>query len=227
MSKVISNYGDTNCPSMAVFCDFDGTLSVQDVGASIARLYAAENRSRLRPEFERGNLLPWEYNVLLFEGLYLPEKELDQHLRNIDLDPGGPALMSWCRARRIPFCVVSDGFDYNLERLKEFNNIDFEYRANRLWFENGHWRIAPGYPDPSCECGTGVCKRLLIESFRKLNMSTKIVHIGNGRVSDTCGAVAADYVFAKESLAEELRARDVEFQSFATLFDVISGLDHS
>ena len=50
------------------------------------------------------------------------------------------------------------------------------------------------------------------------------VHIGNGRVSDLCGARAADVVFAKDSLAEELAKQGVAFEAFETLHDVVSGL---
>jgi 2-hydroxy-3-keto-5-methylthiopentenyl-1-phosphate phosphatase len=51
------------------------------------------------------------------------------------------------------------------------------------------------------------------------------VHVGNGRVSDLCGALAADVVFAKDTLAEELAAQGVAFEPFATLRDVVAGLD--
>ena len=52
-----------------------------------------------------------------------------------------------------------------------------------------------------------------------------LVHIGNGRVSDLCGALAADVVFAKDSLATELERRAIPFEPFATLLDVIPGLE--
>ena len=51
------------------------------------------------------------------------------------------------------------------------------------------------------------------------------MHIGNGRVSDLCGAIAADLAFAKDSLAEELESRGVAFERFETLRDVIPQLE--
>jgi 2-hydroxy-3-keto-5-methylthiopentenyl-1-phosphate phosphatase len=51
------------------------------------------------------------------------------------------------------------------------------------------------------------------------------VHVGNGRVSDLCGALAADVVFAKDSLAEELGAQGIGFERFSTLHDVVEGLE--
>ena len=43
-------------------------------------------------------------------------------------------------------------------------------------------------------------------------------------MSDTCGALAADTAFAKDSLADELTKRGVPFVRFATLLDVIREL---
>ena len=51
------------------------------------------------------------------------------------------------------------------------------------------------------------------------------MHVGNGRVSDLCGALAADVAFAKDSLASELTARGVPYRPFATLLDVIPQLE--
>jgi 2-hydroxy-3-keto-5-methylthiopentenyl-1-phosphate phosphatase len=51
-----------------------------------------------------------------------------------------------------------------------------------------------------------------------------VVHVGNGRVSDLCGALAADVAFAKDTLAEELAARQVAYEPFTTLHEVVAGL---
>jgi 2-hydroxy-3-keto-5-methylthiopentenyl-1-phosphate phosphatase len=52
-----------------------------------------------------------------------------------------------------------------------------------------------------------------------------VVHVGNGRVSDLCGALAADVAFAKDTLADELRERRVAYEPFTTLHDVVAGLE--
>jgi 2-hydroxy-3-keto-5-methylthiopentenyl-1-phosphate phosphatase len=43
-------------------------------------------------------------------------------------------------------------------------------------------------------------------------------------VSDTCGALAADLAFAKDSLADELVRRGEPFEPFTTLRDVVPAL---
>ena len=210
---------------LAVFCDYDGTFAVQDVGSSIARRHAGARRPALWEKLLRGELTPWAYNMELLDGLELPEESLEAFLRSVEPDPGAHALVAWCEERGVPFRVLSDGFDRNLDRLQELHGVRFAYDANRLWYESGRWRIAPGHPDPSCSCGTGTCKQARIRAFRTAHPEAQVVHVGNGRVSDLCAARAADRVFAKDSLAEELAAQGVAYDPFETLFDVVEALD--
>ncbi|MEB2346321.1 MAG: alpha-galactosidase [Deltaproteobacteria bacterium] len=212
-------------PALVVFCDYDGTFAVQDVGSTLARRHAGARRAALWPRLERGELTAWEYNLELLDGLRLPEAELEAFLRTVELDPGARELVAWCEARGIPFRVLSDGFDRNLDRLQELHGVRFAYDANHLRYEHGAWRIAAGHPsDGRCDCGTGVCKRSRIEHFRARHPGVPVVHIGNGRVSDLCAALAADLVFAKDSLADELDERGIAYRRFATLHDVVAGL---
>jgi alpha-galactosidase len=211
--------------ALAVFCDFDGTFAVQDVGSTIAKRHAGHRRPALWERLTRGELNAWQYNLELLDGLRLPEEELDAFLRTVELDPGAEALVQWCEAQGVPFRVLSDGFDRNLDRIQSLTGVRFAYDANRLWYEDGAWRIAASAPDPSCDCGTGLCKRGRIQAFRALHPRACVVHVGNGRVSDLCGALAADVVFAKDSLGEELAARGVAYEPFTTLHDVIAGLE--
>ncbi len=209
---------------LAVFCDYDGTFAKQDVGSTIARTHAAEKRAGLWTRLERGELDAWAYNLELLDGLAYPERALNEFLHTIEIDPGGRALVAWCEQQGIPFRILSDGFDYNLERLQRIHGVRFAHDSNRLWYEHDRWRIAARYPDARCGCSTGVCKAARIREFRAAHPSARVVHIGNGRVSDLCGARAADIVFAKDSLAEELARQGVAFEPFETLHDVIEGL---
>jgi 2,3-diketo-5-methylthio-1-phosphopentane phosphatase len=210
---------------LGVFCDFDGTFAVQDVGSTLARRYAGDRRPAAWARFERGEITAWEYNLEILHGLAVPEEALEAFLQSVELDPGARALVGWCEAHGIPFRVLSDGFDRNLDRLQEIHGVRFAYDANRLRYAQGRWQIEAAHPDPSCECGTGTCKRARIEEFRRSNPAARVVHIGNGRVSDLCGALASDVAFAKGSLAEELAKRGAEFQPFETLLDVVAFLD--
>jgi len=210
---------------LAVFCDFDGTFSRQDVGATLAQRLAADRRPKYWASYERGEITAWEYNLQILDRLPLPLADLEAFLHTIELDPGARSLVAWCESHGVPFRVLSDGFDLNLNLLQVLHGVRFAYDANRLRYEAGRWRIRAGFPDPACGCGTGCCKRGRIEAFRRTAPGATLVHIGNGRVSDLCGALAADVVFAKDSLATELARRAAPFVPFATLLDVIPHLE--
>ncbi len=212
---------------LAVFCDFDGTFSVQDVGSTLAQRHAAERRPAEWERFEKGEITAWEYNMAILDGLPVSEATTEAFLKTVELDPGASALLAWCGAHDIPFRILSDGFDLNLERLQKIHGVQFAYDANTLRYEDERWRIGAGYPNPTCDCGTGVCKRGRIQAYRAEHPGRRTVHIGNGRVSDLCGAQEADIAFAKDTLALVLEQRGHPFQRFETLFDVIAALEAS
>jgi 2,3-diketo-5-methylthio-1-phosphopentane phosphatase len=213
-----------DAPVLAVFCDFDGTFARQDVGSTLAVRYAADRRPAQWARFERGEITAWEYNLEILDGLPVGVEALEAFLATIELDPGARSLLAWCERESVPFRILSDGFDWNLDRLQSLNKIHFAYTANHLRIEHGKWRISAGAPDPTCGCGTGVCKGNVLRTLRAASPRTHLVHIGNGRVSDLCGALAADTAFAKDSLADVLAQRGVPFVRFATLNDVIPHL---
>jgi len=209
---------------LAIFCDFDGTFSVQDVGSTLAQRLLPEKRKRLWTRFEQGEFTPWTYAMALLDGLAFSEKDLDAFLETIDLDPGAEAMLEWCAKESVPFRILSDGFDWNLDRLQAMNGVRFTHNANHLEFEGDVWQLAPGRPNEACGCGTGSCKRGLISEYREQHPGAFCVHIGNGRVSDLCGALEADLAFAKDTLAPALDERGHAYCAFDTLHDVIAVL---
>ncbi|HME73293.1 MAG TPA: HAD-IB family phosphatase [Myxococcota bacterium] len=212
-------------PALAVFCDFDGTFAVQDVGSTLAKRHAAERRPAQLARLARGEITAWEYNLEILDRLPLSKAATDDFLETIELDPGAKPLLAFCDAHGLPFRILSDGFDYNLDRLRERHGVRFAYDANRLRFENDTWRIEASLRNPNCGCGTGNCKRARIDAYRAGHPGSRIVHIGNGRVSDLCGALAADIAFAKGSLAEALAENKAPFERFETLHDVVASLE--
>jgi 2-hydroxy-3-keto-5-methylthiopentenyl-1-phosphate phosphatase len=212
---------------IAVFCDFDGTFSVQDVGATLAKRYEPDRQGQEWARYQSGEYTPWQYNMQILDGLPMPQEELELFLRDeLKLDPGAQAMLDFCQSRALPFRILSDGFDWNIGRLQVLHGVSFDYEANRMHYQEGHWRIGPGAPDvDGCGCGTGVCKRGVLRRHRLRHPDALLVHIGNGRVSDTCGAIEADQAFAKDSLAPELERRGEPFEPFETLYDVIPVLE--
>ena len=212
-------------PAIAVFCDFDGTFVGQDVGGGIVRAHLSERREDLWSRWLAGEIDAWTYYETIFDGFVLPEPDRLSFLETIELDPGARELIALCDRAGWPFEVLSDGFDANIVWLRARFGLDFAFRSNRLDVgAEGQWRIAPGGRNPACACGTGTCKRAAIEAFRAGHPGTLVVHVGDGMVSDLCGALAADRVFAKRTLAEALDRVGRAWEGFDTLADVASAL---
>lgn len=214
-----------NGSKLAVFCDFDGTFSRQDVGGRLAQRHLPERRAALAIRYQKGEIDAWQYGVELFDGFSFSTAALDSFLSEIELDSGAKALLEWCQQADVPFRVLSDGFDYNIDKLQRIHGVRFEHASNRLRFEGDVWRVEAGGRNLECPCGTGLCKRQQIEAYRRARLDALCVHIGNGRVSDLCGAEAADIVFAKDTLSEALLERGIHFNAFETLQDVAFLLD--
>lgn len=208
-----------------IFCDFDGTFTVSDVGGTLAERYIKEKRLELSRAFRARELDAWQYAVKLFHDFEFSSAKLDLFLAEIELDPGARALLDWCRSEGAEFRILSDGFDYNIEKLRQMHQLVFDFSANHLSFRENRWCISPGLRNADCDCGTGNCKRLQIENERANQSESLFIYIGNGRVSDRCGAEACDLVFAKETLADALHERGVAYTPFETLNDVVAILD--
>lgn len=73
--------------------------------------------------------------VALLKGVdqFALQKVFDERLR---LNPGGEAMLAGLRAAGIPFALVSGGFTYFTERLRERHGLDYS-RANTLSIEAG------------------------------------------------------------------------------------------
>ena len=121
-----------NDPAVAVFCDFDGTFVVQDVGSGLARTHLGEKRQALWARLESGELDAWTYAEALFTGFDLPEEERLAYLEGIELDPGAVGLLELCDRGGWPFEILSDGFDANIALLRRRFGLDFAFRANSL-----------------------------------------------------------------------------------------------
>jgi 2-hydroxy-3-keto-5-methylthiopentenyl-1-phosphate phosphatase len=137
-----------------------------------------------------------------FETVTTPLNEVvDWLLERARIRPGFAEL---ARERR-PL-IVSSGFHELIEPLLEREGVRdaVELRANRLDPRRGGWRVLFRADHECGACGEP-CKRA------DLPQNGQVVFAGDG-YSDRCAALAADRVFARDGLAEYLRARGVAFE---------------
>lgn len=207
-----------NPSDLAVFLDFDGTITTADTGLYVLERHGAEGWREVDAAYVRGEIPSRE--CLIDEWDLLPQDEalLVATAREVPLDPGFEPLVEALRGCGAEVTVVSDGFGLTVYEVCQA--IDLRVIANRVDWETG--RLEFPYEDRCCACSScGTCKQAPVKAASQAGRTTVLV--GDG-ASDRKAALLADVVFAKDGLARWCSANNVGFLPFETLRDVQQAL---
>lgn len=204
-----------------VLCDFDGTVVTADVQHVILNHYAGDAWLPINEAWRRGEVSTEERARQQWALVHTTEGELAALVTRLPLDPTFQPFVAFCRQRGYHLAIVSDGFDFYIERiLAAYGLSAVPFTANHLAFQNGRIELTVTNPNPAC-CRLGNCKRLVVEQLRSPN--GRVVYVGDG-LSDACGADAADLVFAKGLLAGYCQEHSIPFRPFHDFADVMAEL---
>lgn len=199
---------------IAVFCDFDGTVTRKDSGDEFFRRFG--DFEPHIADLNAGRTTVAEYYRKVCASL--PEGLADEHIEEFaagcEVDAYFAEFVRFCRERSLPLVIVSDGFDRYIVPILRRTGEQVPLRCNVL---DG---IRPVFPcaSESCGCFCASCKRnILLETT---DDSTVIVYIGDG-LSDVCAAEHADMVFAKGALAAYCNRQKIPHHPFRTFADVL------
>jgi 2-hydroxy-3-keto-5-methylthiopentenyl-1-phosphate phosphatase len=205
-----------------VFCDFDGTVSVQDVGEQFFRTFAGEKADGSTYRLLNGQITLQEWLAELCEAI--PSIDLEEFHRFVDqfaVDPHFPEFVRFCRRYEIPVTVLSDGQDAYVERLLAKSlGMRIPFFANHTDFlkVDGRNKISVSFPYTDAECSLcGNCKR-----NHMLNTSADedvLIYVGDG-YSDRCPVRYADFVFAKRQLIAYCQDQNITYFDFNHFGDV-------
>ena len=192
---------------MRLFVDWDGTVTVQD---SLVQVIHEFGDPAILAELEPRvgvDLTLHEEIALEFEAVTTPLDEVVEWvLENVDVRPG---LAELAELRPV---IVSAGFHELIEPVLRREGIELEVLANRVEARPG--RVEGRLPrrgDRCVSCGEP-CKRAGVAG-------APYAYVGDG-YSDRCAAVAADRVFARDSLARHLDEVGVPYEPFDDLREV-------
>lgn len=191
---------------MRLFVDWDGTITVQD---SLVQVIHEFGDPAILAELEPRvgvDLTLHEEIALEFEAVTSPLDEVVEWvLENVDVRPGLAELAE------LEPVIVSAGFQELIEPVLRREGIELEVLANRVEARSDGWRVGFRDGDACVSCGEP-CKRAGVAG-------TPYAYVGDG-YSDRCAAVAADRVFARDSLARHLDDVGVPYEPFDDLRDV-------
>ena len=111
--------------------------------------------------------------------------------------------------------MVSDGIEQGIARILARNYVSLlPILANRLrQVDHNRWRIDFPHASDACHAASGNCK------CKSTPGGKRVLVIGDGR-SDMCVAASADFVFAKDSLAEHCERNGIPYARFDTFSEL-------
>ena len=192
-------YGDTPLSPWHILCDFDNTITLEDVTDGILQRFAPAQWTEIEYAWQIGQIGSKECLFRQIALVRATHHELDAYLDQVGVDPAFSFFVKRCQALGISLEIISDGLDYVIRRILARHDLGhIPFCANQLLFL-GYKRYAVGFPhaDPHCTKAAGVCK-CAVEQRKPQQM---LLLIGDG-TSDCCLAGKVDFVLAKDRLLE-------------------------
>jgi 2-hydroxy-3-keto-5-methylthiopentenyl-1-phosphate phosphatase len=204
---------------VSVLIDFDGTISLEDVGDRLLERLVEDQLeiSRQDRRYHEGRvgsreLIGWCMDVLPRD----PEVLRAEAMR-IGVDPGLVDLVSVVKGMGGAIEVVSDGIGFHIEPLLATLGLEqLPVATNMATLGEGASGVNFAYGNSDCfVCGT--CKRERVRRHQAAGRA--VVFIGDG-TSDRYAAHHADVVFAKDALARWCAEEDIEHVFWDRLTEV-------
>ncbi|GGJ06811.1 2-hydroxy-3-keto-5-methylthiopentenyl-1-phosphate phosphatase [Alicyclobacillus cellulosilyticus] len=211
-------------PSVAIFCDFDGTISENDMIVQIMRRFVpAEAEPLIQAVTER--------RMSVAEGVgrmfaLIPSVRFPEVARfareTVRIRAGFAEFVAFCAARGWPLSVVSGGFDFFVDPALAPYRDKLRVFRNHIDTSGERLRVVWSEPcDELCDGGCGLCKPSVLRRYGQ-GAARRIV-IGDG-VTDLKAARMADFVFARAGLLRACAEEGLPHAAFDDFHDIVRGL---
>lgn len=204
-----------------IFLDFDGTITRNDVGEEIFRKFADEDIVYKIIEDLLSNRISsrecWE--SLCKSVPAIDKKEFDDLILSQEVDPSLHRFVEYCEKNGFHVFVLSDGFDYYIERILRKENLNhLKYYSNNLKVTD-EGRLIPSFPFYNADCRNSAnCKRNhIIENSSEDDYT---VFIGDGN-SDNDAIQYVDFIFAKCDLLKFCEVQRITYFPFNNFDDIV------
>ena len=209
---------------LLIACDFDGTITQRDTLHVIVETFGAPGVwGAIEPALRAGELTLEQAMERQFAQVRATRDEvLEAVLREAPVRAGFHEFLAWVGERGHRLVVLSSGFRTVIDAILANAGIaDLAIHSHEARFSAQGCELVWSDRGERCEhCGRP-CKRHDLARYRR---GERLVYVGDG-ISDRCAARAADLVFARDGLAEHLRAEGVPFVPFEDFFEVRAVLE--
>ena len=211
----------TNDSGWVIQCDFDGTISVDDVTDAMLERFARPGWREIEAEWEAGRIGSGECMKRQVALLDMSSAELDDFLAGVTIDPHFHSFVTAAKRLGIALQVVSDGIDRAIHSVLALHGLDgLPVYANHLvQLDERRWRLTSPNAAATCVSACGTCKCELLAHHTAT--SHKVLFVGDGR-SDFCVAAKADFVLAKSRLIDHCVREGIPHAAFGNFEDALA-----
>ncbi|QPF75599.1 MtnX-like HAD-IB family phosphatase [Roseateles sp. DAIF2] len=201
-----------------LLCDFDGTISLEDVTDSLLLRFGRPGWDRLEADWREGRIGSRECLAGQIALLDCSADELDEHLAGLAIDPDFPAFVAAAERAGYALRIVSDGLDLAIERLLRRHGLGhLPVAANQLRPDGPRrWKLEFPHAAPGCASGTCKCRFAT-------KPGQQVLMIGDG-ASDFCVAARADLNWARKRLLEHCLDRELPHRPVANFAQALRQL---
>lgn len=204
-----------------VQCDFDGTITEEDVSFILLDTFAGGNWRRLLDQYREGKISVGVLNTKAFAMVKADKQSLLEAAKGgLKIRAGFHDLVDYSRRQGFRLVIVSNGLDFYIEAiLKDIGIEDIEVYAARTHFTSNGLKVQ--YIGPDGNVMSDGFKDAYVNLF--LNNDYQVVYVGNG-VSDIVPAKKCHHIFATGELLAYCEETDLKNMAFNDCNDIITGL---
>jgi 2-hydroxy-3-keto-5-methylthiopentenyl-1-phosphate phosphatase len=203
-------------------CDFDGTITEEDVSFLLLDTFAQGDWRRLLRKYKEHEISVGEFNTRAF-AMVKASKEalLRAAMGKVKIRTGFQELVDYCSRRDFRLVIVSNGLDFYIKAiLGEIGLENIEIYAAQSSFHSEGMKVQ--YIGPDGRQLDSSLKEAYIKSF--LGQGYRVIYVGNGD-SDISAAKYAHYIFARGELLAYCRGNNLECKPFDNFTDVVKELE--
>jgi len=205
-----------------VQCDFDGTVTEEDISFLLLDAFAQGDWRQLLQQYKEHRISVGEFNTRAFAMVKADKHRLLEALKGgVKVRAGFPELVTYCLERGLRLVVVSNGLDFYIRAvLKDLGLGNIEVYAARASFHPEGMKVQ--YLGPNGNRLNDGFKEAYVESFLRLRY--RVIYIGNGD-SDVAPAKSAHHVFATGDLLAYSKENNLNCKPFKDFREVVKDLE--
>jgi 2,3-diketo-5-methylthio-1-phosphopentane phosphatase len=206
------------------FCDFDGTITKEDVIDRILEEFADPSWMHIEQSWVNGEIGSRECLAMQTKLIKAKVSDLLDFLGSIHIDETFSDFVRYCRSKAFEIVILSDGIDLFIKSILERYGVNgIRVYSNSLGSTNGKYKMYFPYFKKDCLSRSGICKcRIMEELSSPLGLN---ILIGDGR-SDFCIARKADLTFAKSELLDFCQVEKIHHIEYREFEDIMKWLEN-